>query len=87
MKKLITLINLAILSSCTDATYDAWIGKLNDPAKVKCYSGTLLIYEGESTGAVKNADQSDGYQFREKGTNNFLEVSGNCIITYEEINK
>lgn len=81
MKKSLIIATL-LLSGCTDAAYDAYLGKLNDPAEIKCYSGGKLIYEGRSTGAVKNADQSDGYQFREKGTDNFLEVSGDCILTY-----
>lgn len=73
---------LFLTSSCTDAAFDSYIGKLNDPAEITCYSGGELIYSGKSTGAVKNAHQSDGYQFREFETNRFLEVSGDCIVNY-----
>lgn len=81
--KIIFIISVIFLvSSCTDSAYDAYIGKLNDPAEINCYSGGKLIYSGRSTGAVRNAHQSDGYQFREAKTNRFLEVSGDCVINY-----
>lgn len=69
-------------SGCTDAAWDGSVGKLDVPATVKCYSGTKLIYERQSTGAIGSPENSDGWQFREKGTNEFKEVSGNCVIEY-----
>ena len=84
MKNLYLLAIILLLPSCTDAFWDSNFGKLGEEAKIKCYSGTKLIYEGESTGAVSNASRSDGYQFREKGSDRFLEVSGNCIIEYND---
>ncbi len=78
------LMSLALLfAGCTDAS----IGKmsaLNGSASVKCYSGNILIYEGESTGIVSNSTESDGYYFIDKKDNLLKEVSGNCIITYKE---
>jgi hypothetical protein len=78
------IISLALLfTGCTDAD----IGKLsafNGSASVKCYSGNILIYEGESTGKVSNPEGSDGYYFVDKKDNLLKEVSGNCIITYRE---
>ena len=78
------LLGLLALTGCTDAAWDSAVGKLGVSASVKCYSGMQLIYEGVSTGAIKSPQASDGYQFRERGTNKFLEVSGNCIIQYED---
>lgn len=84
MKKLIVLSALTFLtlSACTDAKFDAMVGKLNEPAEVKCYSGGKLIYEGISTGAIGNAHQSDGYQLRDSKTQKLVEVSGDCVINY-----
>ena len=82
MKKLLSIFTLLFLTNCTDAFWDSNIGKLGKRAKIKCYSGVKLIFEGESTGSVKNATNSDGYQFREKGTNRFLEVSGKFVSTW-----
>lgn len=84
MKKISILTMVLFLSGCTDAFWDSTVGKLGVAANIKCYSGTMLIYEGESTGAIKNASSSDGYQFREKKSGKYLEVSGNCILTYLE---
>jgi len=51
-------------------------------ANVKCYSGTMLIYDGDSTGKVQNSQQSDGYYFVDRKDNKLKEISGNCIVTY-----
>lgn len=83
MKKL-GLIAIAILfTGCTDARWDK-LANLGNSANIKCYSGNLLIYEGNSSGNFLSEDKSDGYFFREKDTERLLEVSGNCIITYED---
>lgn len=82
MKKIMILILfIGCLMSCTDATYSKFTA-LGDPAYIKCYSGELLIYEGQSTGAVENETNSDGYYFRDKADNKLKMVSGNCVITY-----
>jgi hypothetical protein len=81
--KALLIISALLLTSCTDAFWDSNVGKLNKKGSIKCYSGNTLIYEGKSTGAISNARSSDGYQFRELGTDNFMEVSGNCIIKYD----
>ena len=49
---------------------------------IKCYSGNKLIYEGKSTEAIYNG-KSNSYEFIELGTNNSMEISGNCIIKYD----
>ncbi len=80
MKKLSLIIIAAIaVSGCTDAG----ISKLTNFGKgayIKCYSGTALIYDGESTGKVISENNSDGYAFKDAKTNVLTEVSGNCII-------
>jgi len=86
MKKIVifTLVVIGMLSTgCTDR----YIGKLSaygGSAKIKCYSGTLLIYEGQSTGKISSEANSDGYSFISKETNKLTEVSGNCVISYTE---
>lgn len=70
------------LSGCTDAT----MGKLTNfggSAHVKCWSGGVVIYDGRSSGKVLSEANSDGYYFKEDGTGDLKEVSGNCVITYD----
>lgn len=71
------------LSGCTDAGLGK-ITSLGDSALIKCYSGELLIYEGHSTGKVRNEQSSDGYYFVDRKDGKLKEVSGNCVITYGE---
>lgn len=76
---------LFFLFLCTACT-DAQMGKINalgGSASVKCYSGERLIYEGESTGKVSSSESSDGYYFVDKADQKLKEVSGNCVITYQ----
>jgi hypothetical protein len=53
-------------------------------ANVKCYSADKLIYEGDSTGKVASSSQSDGYYFVDKADHKLKEVSGNCVIVYND---
>ena len=77
------LIALALFSlSCTEAQWEK-ATKIGDSAKVKCYSGGIVIYEGESTGAISSEENSDGYYFKEKADGKLKEVSGNCVLSYE----
>ena len=78
---LFALLTLPFAASCTDTTMARW-GALGDPAKIVCYSGTELIYEGKSTGKVESPQGSDGYRFKDAKTQWLTEVSGNCIIQY-----
>ena len=81
-KALLVLAVFGLFASCTDAEW-AQYGALGDPARIQCYSGTQLIFDGHSTGKVKNPEGSDGYQFMDAKTGWLVEVSGNCIITYD----
>lgn len=80
--KLSLLVILTILVSCSDAEMSK-IGSWGSSAKIKCYSGGLVIYDGHSTGKVISEANSDGYFFRDKGDGNLKEVSGNCVIEYK----
>lgn len=78
---LILAILLVTLVGCTDAQRGK-ITSLGDSAKIECYSGGLLIYSGLSTGKISSESNSDGYYFRDSKTDKMMEVSGNCVITY-----
>ena len=78
---ILLIINIFFMG-CTDAQI-AKLGGLGNEASVKCWSGTKVIYEGTSTGKVQSEADSDGYFFKDKATGKLMEVSGNCVITYE----
>lgn len=83
MKKLITVAAVIVgLSGCTDAGF-AKITSMGDSARVKCWSGDTVIFDGESTGKVISEQNSDGYFFKDKADNRLKEVSGNCVIEYK----
>lgn len=82
MKKLfITLFLLTIILyvSCSDATISS-ITSYGSSAYITCYSGGKVIYDGESTGRIATIHQSDGWEFKDKKTGEFIRVSGDCII-------
>ena len=76
------IILLAVFSGCTDAQRGK-IGAIGEFAKVECWSGGKLIYSGASSGKISSESNSDGYNFVDKKTDKFMEVSGNCVITYD----
>ncbi|MCP3684034.1 MAG: hypothetical protein GY861_15235 [bacterium] len=78
-----TILLAAALIGCTDAKRSK-LFNLGDSAKITCFSGGIVIYKGESTGKISSEANSDGYYFREKGSNRLMEVSGNCVIVYED---
>lgn len=75
------IIMIGFLIGCTDAQRGK-IGALGDNAKIECYSGGKLIYSGISSGKISSEENSDGYHFVDEQTDKFMEVSGNCVITY-----
>ena len=86
MKKLIYValaVSLLFMSGCTDGKM-AKFKALGGSARVTCYSGDRLIYDGYSTGKVSSPENSDGYYFVDKSDKKLKEVSGNCVITYEK---
>ena len=70
------------LTACTDAQRGK-IGAIGENAKVDCWSGGQLIYSGVSSGKISSESQSDGYNFVDEKTGKYMEVSGNCVITYD----
>lgn len=86
MKTFVGVLMVGLLLGCTDTTR-AKLWAYGDAASVRCFSGDSLIYAGHSTGKVANPSGSDGYQFMEEGTDQLVEVSGNCIIRYAEEGK
>lgn len=69
----------SILASCTD-TDRASIEALGRPGHIECWSGEHKIYEGKASGRIQTVQNSDGWEFKEKGTGAFVRVSGPCVI-------
>ena len=83
---LLTTISMIILIVVLLSTFYLAMKKVEKMTKIKtisikCYSGNTLIYEGKSK-AISNV-KSNSYEFIELGTNNSMEISGNCIIKYD----
>lgn len=72
---------MAALTSCTNTEW-AHFKSLGNNAKIKCWSGGVVIYEGTSDGKVMNASNSDGYEFMDSADHKLTQVSGNCVIKY-----
>lgn len=69
------------VASCTAGTMGKFKA-LGSSAHIRCYSGGVLIYEGNSTGKVTSERSSDGYYFIDAADDKLKEVSGNCVIEY-----
>lgn len=84
MKKLLFLVlslSTVMMVGCTDAEMGKLVA-LGNRAHIKCYSGGVLIYDGESSGKVQSESSSDGYYFVPKGNSMPIEISGDCKIQY-----
>jgi hypothetical protein len=81
MKKLALVVLALTVSACTDGQLGK-VRALGTPGHVACYSGERVIFDGNSTGKISNSRESDGYYFLDAATNKLVEVSGNCVITY-----
>ena len=73
------LLGFLFLIGCTDADR-AQIGAVGSEAHIECWSAGVKYYDGYSTGKIRTEEQSDGWYFREKGTDNLIRVSGPCVI-------
>jgi hypothetical protein len=80
MKHLLILSVLPLLFACTDADMKQ-ITTLGNPAEIVCYSGTLKIYEGKSSGKISTESGSDGWFFEDRDSHKLIRVSGACVIT------
>jgi hypothetical protein len=73
------LLILASMNGCTDGRF-AKVKALGTAGHIKCMSGNVVLYEGDSTGVISTEHQSDGWYFQEKGSNDLIRVSGACLI-------
>lgn len=78
MKYMIAIFVLAF-SGCTDTEKASW-SALGNAGHIKCYSGTQVIFDGDSTGKIQTVSNSDGWEFKDAKTNKFIRVSGACVI-------
>jgi hypothetical protein len=81
MKKVMLIIAILALTSCTDATWDSTIGALNEKHYIEMYSGGKLVRSWTSTGKVTSESYSDGYVFRCNETDKLVRVSGDVVIS------
>lgn len=80
MKKIFAFVIFSLfIFGCTDSGRSR-LYAYGKEGTIQCYSGGKLIYEGISTGKLQTVSNSDGWEFREKGTADFIRVSGDCII-------
>jgi len=77
--KLFVALACCLMFGCTDAKI-ASIGALGTSAKVECFSGGKTIYKGVSTGRVASLESSDGWEFKDAATMEFIRVSGTCVV-------
>lgn len=79
MNKIIIIATCLMLFGCTDGKWKK-VTAIGNPAKVTCYSGGKVIFDGKSTGKVAPEEQSDGWFFEDAETNKLIRVSGDCVI-------
>lgn len=79
MIKIVTILMCLSVLGCTDAKWKKATA-LGSSAKVTCYSGGKVIYDGTSTGKVHTEEGSDGWYFEDKATSKLIRVSGDCVI-------
>ena len=73
------IVAMMFLVGCTDGQLGK-ITALGQTSHVECYSGTLKIYDGHSTGIVEPSKTGAGWFFKEQGSGDFIRVNGNCIV-------
>lgn len=82
MKRYLALALLAVCAlGCTDAYWGS-VTSLAHEARIEMYSGGQLVRTWYSTGKViQEGEGSDGHSFTEKGTGDFVRVTGDVVIT------
>jgi len=80
MKKVILILAVFALASCTDATI-AKFKSFGDSHTIELYSGGELVRSWVSTGKVESESSSDGYVFMDKETNKIVRVTGDLVIS------
>lgn len=79
MKYLFIIFVALATVACTDASR-AQLGSMGTAGHITCYSDGKVFYEGDSTGKISSENNSDGWFFKEKGTDSLIRVSGACLI-------
>ncbi len=78
--KLLLVSLFALLAvGCTDAKRASWAA-YDSSASILCYSGGEVVYDGRSSGRIATVEGSDGWEFQEEGSGDFIRVSGACVI-------
>ncbi len=82
--KLIFYIILFVSTTGCTSSLTRISTRLTDrPATIICYSGGKEILATETEGKPLSEQNSDGYLFRDKTTGRLVEVSADCVITYQ----
>lgn len=78
-EKLLFLLVALVLVGCTDGEIAKW-GAIGEPGHVTCYSGGVVIYDGDSSGVIATEGQSDGWFWQDAKTRKLIRVSGTCVV-------
>lgn len=73
------MLLILTLLACSD-TEIAQLTAIGDPGHITCYSGGVVIYEGDSTGVIQTVEKSDGWELMDSKTYRIVRVSGDCVI-------
>ena len=78
-KYVIMFVMASMMIGCTDGERGKIVA-IGKPGHIECWSAGIKFYEGESTGKIQTEEQTDGWFFVEKGTDNLIRISGPCVI-------
>jgi len=73
------MLLILTLLACSD-TEIAQLAAIGDPGHITCYSGGVVIFEGDSTGKIATEERSDGWKFMDQVSGRLIRVSGDCVI-------
>ena len=73
------MLLILTLLACSD-TEIAQLTAIGDPGHITCYSGGVVIFEGDSTGKIATEERSDGWKFMDQVSGRLIRVSGDCVI-------
>ena len=79
MKRILLILCVLFVNGCSDADR-AKIESIGSEGRIECWSAGVKYYDGYSTGVIHTEETSDGWYFKEKDTNEFVRISGSCVI-------
>ena len=79
MKRILLILCVLFVSGCSDADR-AKIQSIGTEGHIECWSAGVKYYDGYSTGVIHTEEATDGWYFMEKNTNEFVRISGPCVI-------